>query len=308
MEREIVEGADLTHIRSFLAVADAGSFTRAAEVLCLTQQAVSAHVRRLETHLGLELVERTTRRVTLTTAGAAFAEGSGPVLDELDALWAEMRLTAAGIVGAVVVGVSIGATPFGQELVEHARATRPNIEIRLREMQPLEVVAGVHDGSLDLGLALEPPDAHDLDGFPIVSGTIAAMLDRRSPLAQQPNVEVAELRELTLSLPNPEVTPFLTAAAIRFAEESGRIPTAPAVGAWAPPQAVYDGTAFAIWPTVLPTSHAPAGVAVVPITDAHQRTDVWLLQRRATLPLAAERVVELVRDRWPGQDAQAVEP
>ena len=64
---------DTVLLRSLLAVADSGGFTRAAERLHLTQSAISAHIRRLESEAGQKLLERTTRSVSLTPAGARLA-------------------------------------------------------------------------------------------------------------------------------------------------------------------------------------------------------------------------------------------
>ena len=69
---------ELRHLRSFVAVAEELNFTRAAEKLHLAQPALSAHVRQLEERVGCRLVERTTRRVSLTPAGEAlFAAALG---------------------------------------------------------------------------------------------------------------------------------------------------------------------------------------------------------------------------------------
>ncbi|GAA5186735.1 hypothetical protein GCM10023322_33630 [Rugosimonospora acidiphila] len=74
------------HLRSFLAVAEELSITRAAARVNLTQQAVSIHLQQLERSLGVVLLVRTSRGVSRTPAGHEFAVGAKAVLDDLDAL------------------------------------------------------------------------------------------------------------------------------------------------------------------------------------------------------------------------------
>ena len=98
---------DLRHLRLFLAVAEERNFTRAAERVHMAQQAVSKAVAQLERELGVELLERTTREVRLTPAGAALL-AAGP-----DALAGVERAFAAAVeVGRGLAGtVRLGATP-----------------------------------------------------------------------------------------------------------------------------------------------------------------------------------------------------
>ncbi|MCG2842253.1 LysR family transcriptional regulator [Sandaracinobacter sp. RS1-74] len=96
---------DTTLLRSLLAVADTGGFTRAAERLNLTQSAISAHIRRLEVEAGHKLLERTTRSVSLTPEGARLAGYARTILalhdDARASLGARRRLS-----GSVSVGMS----------------------------------------------------------------------------------------------------------------------------------------------------------------------------------------------------------
>src|SRR5690348_11781754 len=74
----------LRQLKVFLAVAEHGSFSRAGEDIGLTQPAVSRCIRELEQELGLKLVDRTTREVTLTEVGASLSATLARVLDELE--------------------------------------------------------------------------------------------------------------------------------------------------------------------------------------------------------------------------------
>jgi DNA-binding transcriptional LysR family regulator len=76
---------DLNDLQAFRAVADLGNFRKAAETVHLSQPAFSRRIDKLERSLGVRLLERTTRRVTLTAVGREFARKVGELLDELDA-------------------------------------------------------------------------------------------------------------------------------------------------------------------------------------------------------------------------------
>ena len=78
-------------MKAFVRVVDSGSFTRAAERLGVTRAAVSKHVRQLEEHLGVRLLNRTTRQVALTETGATFYERATSILDDM----AEAELAAS---------------------------------------------------------------------------------------------------------------------------------------------------------------------------------------------------------------------
>src|SRR3954451_2131775 len=93
----------LRHVLTFVCLAETQSFRRAAERLRLSQPAVSAHIRDLERQFGVSLVHRTTRRVSLTAEGEAFAARAKRALDELDMASQDLRDLAAVHRGRVVV-------------------------------------------------------------------------------------------------------------------------------------------------------------------------------------------------------------
>src|SRR5918911_4249309 len=97
---------DLRQLRAFLTVAEQLSFTRAAELLHLTQQTVSKTVQDLERELGVELLERTTREVRLTAAGAALLEAGPAALTAVEGAFARAREVGAGLSGTITVGVT----------------------------------------------------------------------------------------------------------------------------------------------------------------------------------------------------------
>src|SRR4029079_13639663 len=99
---------ELRHLRYFVAIAEEGSFTRAAERLWVAQPGLSTQVRRLESELGVRLLERHSRGVDLTGAGELFLERARAVLAAADVALSTGRDLGEGLVGSVRVGIVAG--------------------------------------------------------------------------------------------------------------------------------------------------------------------------------------------------------
>jgi DNA-binding transcriptional LysR family regulator len=144
-------------LRSFLAVARAGGFSRAARVLGQSQSSVSQAVALLENELGERLFERTGRTIHLTEAGQILAGHAERIFAELEAAHrhlAELRDLSAG---RLTVGTSDTlATHLLPPVLAAFRAAHPAIELRLVNCPSPAVASGVARRELDLGIATTP--------------------------------------------------------------------------------------------------------------------------------------------------------
>src|SRR5581483_5426736 len=144
-------------LRHFLAVADCGSLTGAADRLGIAQPALTQSIKRLERHLGVPLFQRSRRGATLTTAGAAILEDVRASLARIDAAEAHARLIAQGRAGtlriAFVASVSYEILP--RALLAY-RQLAPDVQYVLREMTNGEQVATLEKGEIDIGLLYTP--------------------------------------------------------------------------------------------------------------------------------------------------------
>src|SRR3954452_23434846 len=121
-ERDVLQSHDVMEIRQlreFVAVAEAATFTRAAASLGVVQPAVSQAVGRLESELGLVLFERSSRRVTLTSAGAALLPEARAVLSRLAQAERTAADLAAGRRGVVRLATTPGASGLVRALLTH---------------------------------------------------------------------------------------------------------------------------------------------------------------------------------------------
>lgn len=141
---------DIKQLRSFVAVVDCGSFTRAAERLSISQPSVSAHVHQLEDELRERLFLRTTKSLAITPRGRELYEYAAHVLalqDRLFARWAEdatmIRLAAS----------TIPSTYILPELLPRYRALQPDVTFEIFQSDSRGVLDGVREGRFALGLA-----------------------------------------------------------------------------------------------------------------------------------------------------------
>src|SRR5580704_17588583 len=144
---------DLKWLRSFLVVAEEASFTRAANRVHVAQPGVSAQVRRLESELGHQLLDRSGRSVRLTEVGSAVLPFARAALDAV----ASARLAVdelAGLVrGQVTVGMVSGcALPILAELLAGFHDRYPGVTITLAEDNSDQLISQLNDGRLDLAL------------------------------------------------------------------------------------------------------------------------------------------------------------
>ena len=145
---------ELRHLRYFVAVAEERHFGRAAERLHMAQPPLSQQIRQLEAELGLTLLTRTTRRVDLTPAGAAYLERARKILDAVDAAAHEAASIASGRRGRLLIGC-VGSATYSllPALARTLRAELPEVEFGFRgEMLSPDQAAALTDGTLDLGL------------------------------------------------------------------------------------------------------------------------------------------------------------
>ncbi|PWE33741.1 LysR family transcriptional regulator [Maritimibacter sp. 55A14] len=121
---------DMTALRSFVTVADAGGVTRAASLLHLTQSAVSMQLKRLEESLELQLLDRSARRIALTAAGEQLLGYGKRMLALNDEVWA--RLTHQEFEGEVLLGVPDDIVyPYIPKVLKRFNAEYPRVRVNL---------------------------------------------------------------------------------------------------------------------------------------------------------------------------------
>lgn len=152
----------LDQIRSFVAVAEELHFGHAAERLNMTQPPLSRQIQKLEKAVGVQLIARDNRTVSLTTAGAAFLAEARRLLVAADQAPVTARRIARGQAGVLRIGFTAasGFSVLGSVLTTLAEQL-PDVDVDLHEQVTREQMAALTDGEIDLGLA-RPPIDHEL--------------------------------------------------------------------------------------------------------------------------------------------------
>ena len=199
---------DVRRLQYFLAVARERNFTRAAEQLHIAQPALSRQVRLLEDELGVELLHRTTHAFELTEAGAFLLERGPAVLAGLDDLWRGVRTYGSGDRGSVVIAYGASASyETAPKLLAALAARHPGVQIATAVKSVSEIVAGVTEGSIDLGLIRCPPTEAGLDVRTIRREPQGLLVRRDHPLAHGPAAAVSDLAGESVLLHAREANP-----------------------------------------------------------------------------------------------------
>lgn len=143
---------ELRHLRYFVAVAEEGHVTRAAERLGIQQPPLSQQIRGLERELDLQLFRRKPRGVELTDAGRTLLVDACRILGEVDGAVVKAKRTARGEQGRIVVGFTSSAPfhPFVPRVIRLFRETYPRVSLILEESSTSELVSAVQAERLDV--------------------------------------------------------------------------------------------------------------------------------------------------------------
>ncbi|MEC3980160.1 LysR substrate-binding domain-containing protein [Amycolatopsis sp. H20-H5] len=188
---------ELRYLTAFLAVAEELHFGRAAKRLQMAQPPLSQQIRQLEKELGVQLFERNTRSVRLTSAGESFLEPVRTVLDDLDLAVRSVKAAGRGEFGRVTVGFAGASSHEALPLLTRAvRAAHPDLELVMRGQTYANVALDrIADGSLDLGFVRLPVTHLGVRARVIGEEELICALSSDHPLARLDRVPIGELAE-----------------------------------------------------------------------------------------------------------------
>jgi DNA-binding transcriptional LysR family regulator len=185
---------DLNDLLAFRAVAELGNFRKAAETVHLSQPAFSRRIDKLEQALGVRLLERTTRRVSLTAVGREFERKVRELLDELDSTLLGIRGSSAIRMGVVTVAcVPSTVNYFLSKVIREYHVRCPRVRVRVLDAGANEVLAAVSRGEADFGVNFIGAQEGDLDFAPLAEERFVAACRRDHPIARLRRVTWAQL-------------------------------------------------------------------------------------------------------------------
>ena len=193
MEHDQWLGVEVRHFAALQAIAEEGSFGRAAERLGYTQSAVSQQVATLERIVGEQLVERPggPRPVSLTEAGRLLLHHADAIVGRLRAAKADLHALQAGEAGTLRVGAfqSVGARVL-PEVMRRFAEEWPKIEVMLDELEDDESIRAIELGSIDVGFVQLPIGETPLETLELLRDPYVLIVQAGSPLARRrPSLE-----------------------------------------------------------------------------------------------------------------------
>jgi DNA-binding transcriptional LysR family regulator len=216
---------EIRHLRYFLAVAEELHFTRAASLLHVAQPALSHQIRQLEEEVGVQLLERTKRRVKLTPAGEVFRNRARVVVEQAARAASDAVKVGRGSAGSVAIGV--GSTAIWSvlpELVMRFRQIARAATVDIREMEPSDQLEALRHESIDVGIMAAKPRDPELESILILREKLIAVLPARHPMAHRRRIDLKLLAADTLILPGRLGMPGFNEIVLGAFERVGHIP------------------------------------------------------------------------------------
>jgi len=185
---------ELRQIRSFLSIAETLHFGRTAEMIHLSQPALSLQIRALEDEIGVRLFERNRRKTALTAAGVAFREDARGALLRLDQAVYKANLAANGKLGILRIGfISTAGNEIVPTIIRQFRELNAEVEFSLRNILTTDQIQMLETGSLDIGFLRLPIGGHsDLEVVTVHREPFALVVPSSHKLAKRKRVRLRE--------------------------------------------------------------------------------------------------------------------
>ena len=297
---------DTLGVQAFVAIADHGGFQKAADVLHVTQTAVTQRLRNLEDFLGVTLIERTTRSVALTRIGRDFLPQGRRLLEELSAALTEIRETGRAQRGdfsiACVPTVGVQYLP---RIMQAYSALHPDNRIKILDHASSGVAEAVLRREAEFGINIAGARHPELAGVSLLQDQFVLICRDDHALARRRRVAWRQLREHRLifagQVSGNRVLLDLALSDERFAADIGELNlqsyyevqrSSTAVGL------VAEGIAAAVVPRLALQKGAYPRIRVIALTDpVVSRTLVLVSRKTARLSPAAQALYDMILDQ-----------
>src|SRR5262245_28020174 len=291
---------DLWQLRYFMAVAEHLHFGRAAAALHISQPPLSRAIRALEERLGVTLFARNRRRVELTPAGARLLEETRRTVGQLERTVQELRGMAAGERGRLRIGF-VSLADYGgvlPGLLKAYKATRPGVQLALREMLSPEQSLALTAGEIDFGLLLPPvAEAEGLEHLVVQRERFVAALPARHRLAAARGpLAMGELAGERFVMVPRQIAPGLydivsglaarAGFSLNVTQEANQMQTVVSL--------VSSGLGAAVVPGSV-ANLGRRGVVYRKLADKHPTLELWLAWRAASGSPAADEFIAQAR-------------
>jgi LysR family cyn operon transcriptional activator len=190
---------ELRHLRYFLAVAEVGSFSRAADRLGISQPTLSQQMRDLEAALRVSLFQRRGKRILLTSAGLIFQEHARAILRQFESFLQELSSESQQLRGALHLGVvPILNVPLVPHLLGLFAVKHPGISIIVDEISSTEIETALEEGRMDVGLGFVTRYSPNLRYERLCTDEFALVVSEEHAWSKRRKIPFAELHQQRL--------------------------------------------------------------------------------------------------------------
>jgi DNA-binding transcriptional LysR family regulator len=216
---------ELRQLRYFIAVAEALSFTKAAQKLHIAQPALSRQIRQLEEEIDVQLLLRDRRSVELTDAGRVFLKEAKAVINQATHALDMVRRSRRGDFGRVRIGIASGlSSQVNRALIEHAKRC-PGVEVECRDILSTLQNEALRGRTIDVGFLRPPVDLRHLHSEVLFTEQFMVFLRKSNPLAKRKRLRLEQIAHEPLLLNKPNVSTGVYDKALDLYKRAGIRPT-----------------------------------------------------------------------------------
>ena len=190
---------EFRHLRTIKAIHETGGLARAAEVLNMTQSALSHQIKGIEDQAGVALFARRTKPLRLSAAGEKMLAAAEKILPQVDALEADFAGLVSGKSGRMHIAIECHACfewLFG--VLEQFRKAWPDVDVDIRPGLAFDALPALRREDVDLVVSSDPEDIADTDFTPLFDYAPVFVAASNHPLAQKDTIEAEDFRNETL--------------------------------------------------------------------------------------------------------------
>jgi DNA-binding transcriptional LysR family regulator len=278
---------ELRQIRSFLSIAETLHFGRTAELIHLSQPALSLQIQALEEEVGVRLFERNRRKTTLTAAGSAFRDDAAAALSQLEQAIRRAKLAANGKLGLLRIGfVSTAGNEIVADIVREFRDLNPEVEFSLRNILTAGQIQMLETGSLDIGFLRLPIGGHStLDVVTVHREPFVLVVPSSHKLAKRKRVRLREVAGENFVMYERTWAPGFHDLMFGILRDAGIVPNVTQTAGEVPTLISLVASGMGI--TIMPASavkHSVASVVACNIVDRIPMSEIGIAVRKGARP------------------------
>jgi len=286
---------DIHHLREFAAIAETGSFSKAARQLHIAQPPLSLHIRQLEDELGIKLFVRTATGVQITREGSLLLHQARAVLDDASALFDLAVRARSGRAGMLRVAMAPGLCEVVNRIRIHLVKSVPQLSIEGMDMTSSQQYAALRRRIVDVGLLRHVPDDTDIEAEPLFPERFVVLVSELHPLAKKRTLKLKQLAGERLLLQDRDWAALTHDKIVAMYAAEGLTPNVATLeatpGNQASMLAVASGEAICLSSSSsFSRSYQPLnGLAVIPLDEPDAELKVQVAWRKGeTLPVLCD--------------------